>query len=273
MRRLAIFAVLLVACSGTPSAKGSVPLSRIHDAVKKTQERSTAALSLAVEYEDGSNSDFEATSTYSGVVSLTEDLARLTYDDGVSPYSVRLTNGAYYFAYPDAPNGKEWVKFTLDEYSQYFTPEDGIGDGTTFLESLNLLSAAEGSPKNLGQEKVRNTETTKYRVAVDLRKFFNQRKYFSSEAKNQMLAAYGDSLTVMVWLDENDRVRRIVYRADYAGDRSDPEFGLGGVVTTVFELWDFDVPLDVKPPPEDEIANGDEYSRSFQEPGEPELSV
>ena len=110
--------------------------------------------------------------------------------------------------------GRDWLRVdlaadtdVLDEYLDF-----GGGDPTRLLETLE----AAGAFAEVGSERVRGIETTRYRGSVA-------------------------STRVDVWVGADELVRRVTVRD---GDGTNVEL----------ELYDFGADVDVEPPPDDEVA-------------------
>lgn len=115
---------------------------------------------------------------------------------------------------------ERWVKSTSQgrdgSVSEEFSPERLLG----------MLQAASHETERLGEETVRGAGTVRYRLLVDC-----------EEA--ELICLSGDA-PVDVWIDDDGLVRRI--ELEQEGMEFDVEF------------FDFDVPLDIEPPPADQVT-------------------
>ncbi len=242
-----------------PAFAAKNPTTVLRDAVKKTETQKTAHAQLKINISGAASPTNPDTNfTQTGVFDLKKPNGVWKVDNGTDPYNVRLVNGVYYFGYIGLPATQPWVRSPVTEYSQYFGIQDGIGDGTTILESLNLLNATTGTVKKLGSTKVRDISTTEYRATVDIEKFFKNRDYFSDTAKAQMRQFFGEKFPLLVWIDSKGRARRIAYQVDLS-KQSNSVLGAAGKVTLSLEFWDFGTKLNVTAPPQDQTMTFDQY--------------
>ena len=113
---------------------------------------------------------------------------------------------------------------------------------------LELLGGAE-EVEELGHEEVAGTEAVRYRATVDLRKAVQQAGAITDRARfEQFIDRLGDEdVDVDVWLDADDRVRRLRYRQP--GPRQDLS------VTVTVDLSDFGADERVEVPRDEEATD------------------
>ena len=122
--------------------------------------------------------------------------------------------------------------------------------------SLAFLNAADGEVERVGEEQVRDTATTHYRFTVDVERAAGavdeeQAAFLRAELLDRGVTR----LPAEVWLDDEGRLRRLLYRLELAqpvlgGSATDT-----GTVETTVEYFDFGVPVDVQAPPADEVTD------------------
>ena len=161
--------------------------------------------------------------------------------------------------------GKPWAKMDLDEVSrEQFGASLSEMQGVSLSpeQQLGYLRGVSDSVEKLGEGPVRGTPTTHYRATVDLEEAAAEEKDAAvRQAYERMREQIGASeLPMEVWLDGEDRVRRIktvtpVPEEPTTGGASDGKAGGQGKMTMVYEYYDFGAPVRVSPPPAGQTAD------------------
>lgn len=138
-----------------------------------------------------------------------------------------------------------WVK-EVEEPGGY--PDETIspflGTGLDPKQAFQLILAAKGDSKILGEEDVRGAPTTHYRIQVDPKKLG---EHVPAERKPDLEdPTQARPFPVDVWVDDVDRIRRLRIRDEMTG---------GDSMTTTTEFFDFGVEVDVEPPSDDVISS------------------
>lgn len=162
--------------------------------------------------------------------------------------SFLYTGEAYYFAYPNLPPGKEWVRMGLDELTARtgLDPSAAVGqDPTTAFE---LLEQASEGVETLGRKEVSGVGTTHYRFTADVATLME--RAVASGVLSGDAAEAGDmfdgSTQADVWIDDDGLVRRMSYELSV-----DPgaAAGMPSTFGYEFEFSDYGAPVDLSPPP------------------------
>lgn len=139
-------------------------------------------------------------------------------------------------------HSSKWAK--LGESYQQLVADGQQGPAT----SLALLQSASSSGvRKVGTATLYGSSTTEYKTTIDLN------KVASASGKPPLTPAIAkleseyhlSSIPVTVWLDEQDRVRRLVEEVNIPAAASHPS---ASAVITV-DLTAFDVPVTLTPPP------------------------
>lgn len=144
-------------------------------------------------------------------------------------------------------------------------------------QQLAYLKGVSDSVEELGEEEVRGESTTHYRAEVDLERAAEQQGPEARRAYEQMAQQIGTStLPVDVWLDGDGLIRRFEMTMNVPlppqgapSNGAQPTVSQGeteGRITIVEELYDFGVPVNVEPPPEDQITDMSELMNAQQAP-------
>src|SRR5262249_42175320 len=135
-----------------------------------------------------------------------------------------------------------------------FSPGFGPGPddtGSDPIQAVSYLKSATSKVERVGSEQVRGTPTTRYAATFDVGKL-------AAQVPDEFQGSFEDMgmsfpKPADVWIDEQGRPRKI----HYAITMKVPK-GMGSPATTMtneltMELYDFGVPVDVRPPPADQV--------------------
>ena len=220
-----------------------------------------------------------------GVMDLSGEKARMTMGMGpLGSFELRMLEDTMYLKMPrEAQSGmqgmKPWIKTDLDsfyeqQYGASFSEMQANNptDPTQQLEALKDV----GSVEKVGREKVRGAATTHYRAVMDFEKMAEQSGPEAEKAYRNMIEQMGTSeVPTDVWIDEQGRARKfemdmtttVPVPADPAADPA-----AGGATTQeeirivmVQEIYDFGVPVNVSPPPDEKTMSLQEFEQQMQQ--------
>jgi hypothetical protein len=169
-----------------------------------------------------------------------------SYNGNATPGDeVRIFGATAYAQWTVKKDKTYWVK-QVEETSGY--PDETISPfpGTTLdpKQAFQLIRAAESDSNNLGEEDVRGASTTHYWIQVDPKKLA---EHLPAERKPDLEdPAQSEPFPVDVWVDDEDRVRRLRIRDEMAG---------GDSMTITTEFFDFGIEVDVERPSDDVISS------------------
>ncbi|HEV3353911.1 MAG TPA: hypothetical protein VG076_13370 [Acidimicrobiales bacterium] len=268
MRRLAavgVVALLLAACGGGGS---SAALTLVRDAPKKTTDAGTSRLEVLIERPQAQGgpaapikitgeADYQA---HRGHMLI--DLSQFGLPG--PPIDAVFDNVTVYEKFPAAlgaalPAGKSWVKVDLATAGKNVGVDVGslsqaqAGDPS---QTLDYLRGASDNVTRVGTEDVRGTQTTHYKVVVDL----NKAAEASPTAKDAIRSAIkllGSSTQPLdLWVDAQGRVRQMKYTVDLSKSKvatSTPD--VPGSVTFTLNLFDFGIPVQAQVPPPEQVVD------------------
>jgi hypothetical protein len=156
-----------------------------------------------------------------------------------------------------APDHEPWLRVSYDELEARGLSQLGQQDPLAFVEALRAVSS---DVEEMGAEEVRGVAATRYRATLDLTRLASElpaRSREAIEATFRQLAI--ERIPVDVWIDEEDRVRRLVSEVGLGKDAA-----AAGRMELRLELFDFGVAFDLEVPPEGQVA---EFSEVFGSPG------
>jgi hypothetical protein len=124
-----------------------------------------------------------------------------------------------------------------------------LGSSNEPTSGLELLTGAE-EVEEVGHEEVRGAATTHYRATVDLRKAVEEAGAVTDPDQFEKFAELlGDGrVDVDVWLDAEDRVRRMRYEQPMPGDEA-------ASATVTVELADFGTDERIEVPPPTDVTD------------------
>lgn len=274
-----VLALALAAC-----AEDGGGLGRVAEAATTTTDAQTARFSVATELEGTDDPMLaEAGSTQGeGVIDFEANRGQLTMQlpdmsgampddapaDGEDPMAdlpselVTVFDADVVYTQVATEEGMRWLRIDVTEMAG--GAQTGNQDPTAGLELLRGADDVE----EVGEEEVRGDATTHYRATLDLERARDEAPEEQRAAMDQAIAQLGSNeLPVEVWLDEEDRVRRMRYAIDLAQMEIDAagDAALQGTITTTMEFWDFGVEVDVSPPPDEEVVTLEELQQQGME--------
>ena len=178
---------------------------------------------------------------------------------------------------PDKP----WVRVDAAERAASGAAGSPIG-GLDQLGSsdptaaLDMLRGVAKDVREIGEEKVRGTTTTRYRGTVDLKAALAkvpENRRAQLDALAEQLEA--ESIPVDVWVDGDGRARRLVYAVALPGPDGGASTGAADdtgaelKMTTTIEFFDFGTKVDLKLPPAEQIVDPASMQPSGTPPPQP----
>jgi hypothetical protein len=246
---LALPALVLPAACGGDDAD---PLDLVSEAGAETVDDGTARLDLTTEVESGGAS---VTTEAEGLVDYEEDRASVTMQlpQDAGDLEVVTAGTTLYIRGPGIAElgaTTRWASIDLERVGETTgTDIDELRSSNETASSLALLTGADHVDE-VGEEDIDGTETTHYRATVDLRKAAEEAGAVTDRARfEQFVERLGDEdVDVEVWLDGEDRVRRLRYEQAVPDQ---PEVA----VTVTLDLSDFGVDEQVEVPAEGESTD------------------
>jgi hypothetical protein len=156
--------------------------------------------------------------------------------------------------------GGPWLKIDLRELSRLSGSGmdlSSLTQGSTSDPSqvLEVLLGASSDAAVVGNEQVRGTETTHYRMTADLNKVASRLPADERSAYEGFAKGLGTtSMPTDVWIDSAGRARRIQYTITIPISVT-PSGGSGSSVSTTIEFYDFGVPVIVTTPPPSQVSD------------------
>ncbi|MBV8235329.1 MAG: hypothetical protein JO075_06480 [Acidimicrobiia bacterium] len=160
---------------------------------------------------------------------------------------------------------KPWVKIDVGALLKQAGVDTDLGALTQGQSNdptsgLQLLRGAD-SVVTVGTEEIRGEPTTHYRLVVDLDKAIANAPASQRDALTKLAKLYTvHTFPVDVWLDAQGRVHRFQQTVDPStihlpAGLPAQAVGLGGPITTTYELYDFGSEVDAQVPPPDQITD------------------
>lgn len=188
------------------------------------------------------------------------DLSALGLPAGSGRAQVLLADDVVFLALPPQSPGAAptpWLKVDAAAVARRSGVDVGglreLGDNDP-TTALNFLRGVSEEVDEVGEERLRGVETTRYRAVVDLTEAARETPEGLDAGIARFMERLGTSaLPVDVWVDREGRLRKLRYRVDLsATGRAE---GGSGVIVTTLELYGFGVRVDVREPPADEVTD------------------
>lgn len=274
--------LVLAGCATPETIDRTTPedsLARVQDAAAKVTEARSARISMTMTTTFAGEQVAASTMTTQGVYDYAAHKGQLDTTIKTAGVPFRMTQrmlvigSTTYLKLPDMPQGQEepppgvppipeehhkpWMKLELPKefaghnpFSPGFgpVPDDSGADPT---QVLSYLKSATSKVERVGSEQVRGTPTTRYAATFDAAKL-------TAEAPEEF-QGFADEMGLSfpkpadVWIDEQGRLRKIHYAITMKVPK---EMGAPASTMTnelTMELYDFGVPVDVRPPPADQV--------------------
>ena len=236
---------LLAGACGDEGATVDDTVAKLAAAQAATEGAGSARAAMTFEISSESTGDIVFQMT--GVVDLDSDAARLSGDLSGMPgaggrLDMIIVDGLAYVRAPGLPSlsgDRTWIKTDLTSPS--------AAGGSPFSQdpsqSLMLLSAVK-SARAQGRATLRGEPTTRYEGVIDPSAIVGGQGDQSFEALRRSGV---EEIPFKAWIDGDGRVRKLEMSL-----QANPEGG-DISVRTMFELWDFGLEVDIRPPPESKV--------------------
>lgn len=146
----------------------------------------------------------------------------------------------------------EWVQLPPDDTGNV-TGQFGLGSAATSpTQFLDQLADAETEVEVLGQETIRDQETTHYRMLVDVEQLSQDLTPEERAQLEQDLGTLDQAMPIELWIGDDGRLYR------YSFETSNPEQPEVESVTAVIDVFDHGAELDIEPPPADQVTPMDD---------------
>jgi hypothetical protein len=274
---LAAVALIAGACGGSKAT----PLETVRAASQETAAAKTSAFSMSIEGGEGPLANL----TMDGAFDFGAHLAKLNVDGskmglsgvGKIPAIMDFRDGVIEYmkieGLAEELDGKHWLKLDLGAAMKTVCPDIDFaslmkvqsGDPTSSLQQL----AAADKVEVVGKEKVRDEDTTHYKVTIDIRKAAEVAPEAARPTMRQLASFYVDPIGhADLWLDGDGRARRVKQTVDptnlnmpdclKAAQASNP---FKGSTTMTYEMYDFGKDVDISVPVANDVADLQDLAR------------
>lgn len=246
-------------------------LDRISEAAGNTVEQGTARFTATAETRGTGEADGTSEVEVEGEVDFEGERRRLTFVGPDGDLDMVFDGSVVYIELP-ATEGDDWARIDLD---RLLDDELGMGGpgALPFQDPADNLRVLEGTAleaSELGTDDVDGTETTNYRVIIDLRAAGEEADDPDvADAVERTADRTGlEELELQVWVDDDDLIRRVEYRLDLHqievseqdanGDGGTVEADPEGATILRIEYRDFGQDLEIEVPEDAQIVDIDE---------------
>jgi hypothetical protein len=240
---LALLAALALV-AGCAEESDRDPLALITDAAERTAAVEAARFRMSI--------DLTGSGIYDGTVM---EMDAMTAMDGSAfegvmwmegiPVDTISVDGSYFYAFPDLPDGVEWVEVTSADLEAEGLDLEAAQQQEVD-QALALLTEG-GDVEQTGTERLDGVDTTVYRVVTDLVEISADTGAFSEEMLREMRGLIGDEVELEVWVDDESYVRQLAYEIDLAtAPAPPPGMPAEGLLGYRFRMSDFTE--DYRPP-------------------------
>ncbi|MBB5937451.1 hypothetical protein [Streptomyces zagrosensis] len=233
----------------TPSA-GEDQAKVVSTAYEKTAESDTAKMKVLTETSAGAKS---VSVRGTGVIDFEDGASKLTLSGEGQRIEQRVIGGVLFQQPPkkerqQIPGNKSWVKVDLVKVAEHKDRAGGdrLNDPA---ESAAYSRAISGKGvEKLGNQKLDGTQTTRYRVTVDVDKLAEANQAKATQLKRE----FGRYLPMELWLDDDGRIRRQqVELTPHRGENGAQQV----TARTVIDYTDYGTDAEIEAPPRDQTAD------------------
>lgn len=246
--------LLAGAACGDPSSGNSDELNALQAAAEAVEDATSSRMDMTMEMGFGG---VEVTAEMDGVFDYEEQLGEvtMTFDSpvavpGAGGSNKMIVDGTY--AYVKGPaaelyggTGDGWIRMDMSDMPGMSSSQVNQ-DPTQYIE---FLRGATGDIEKVGTDDVRGVSTTHYRAELTLDDIIEATQDANTEAYAEQLEKMGgevEDMPVDVWIGADGLPRRMELSMRITDVPGVPD---GEMTMEVgVELYDFGVPVDVKPP-------------------------
>ncbi len=245
-------ALALAGCGGGGDGTNAVSIKALKAAAAATAQAESMSFTVDQRVEFGG---LQLSIHADGVGSADGKQAQLTATSSLTgDVEARLVDGVVYVKVGDGALGnlfhsdKPWIRFDAgDSASGGGSPLGSLFDpmqGGTPKTGLELLKGVSGDVETVGDDTVAGRHAVHYRASIDYSKVGNL-PGLDDDARAKL-----GSVPVDVWIDDQDRVVKVQTTID-PSMIGVPD--VGASVSMTMEVTEFGVPVDVQPPPADQV--------------------
>lgn len=247
--------LVAAACGSGGSGPATISIGTLRAAAANSQaaDTQTFEMKMAVSAE-GQDVTIDA----SGVMASDGKTGRLKMDmGGLGTIEAIVTPEGYYYDMGSLlgskmPEGKRWVFISFDEMAEQSGQDlSALRDQSSqdSTKALEYLQSTTGDVEKVGDDTVNGQPATHYVTKLDYAKVAEEKMPNATESQRAKVAKLG-VVPLDVWINDQDRVVKMHFDMDGSSLGAD-----GGKVTTTMEITGFGEPLDVTPPPADEVIS------------------
>ncbi len=151
------------------------------------------------------------------------------------------------------PGGKRWIRLDTREVGKSLGID--VDQMTQYSDPAKILDflRASGNVEEVGRERLKDIDTTRYRATIDVRKILDEQRSSqgagAAKGLDELLDTLGDSaIPADVWIDDDKLVRRMAIKMSMPGQSI--------AVGVQLDLSDYGTEISVKAPPAAEVADG-----------------
>jgi hypothetical protein len=251
-------ALSLAACGSGGSGAATISIGALRTAADNSQQTETQTFEFTADVDAGGR---QLTMKGSGIVASDGKTGRLTMtippvgevQEIITPDGVYLDMGSMLGSM--LPAGKKWLFMSTTEISGKSgvdLQQLGGQDSQTSTQALEYLQATTGDVEKVGEDTVAGEPATHYVTHVDYGKFSAEHMPNATAAEKAQIAKFG-VVPMDVWINGHDQVVKMEFDVDASGLG-----GAGSRMRMTMEITGFGAPLDVTPPPADQVITQSE---------------
>ena len=156
------------------------------------------------------------------------------------------------------PGGKPWLKVDESVLSQRAGIDLGSlsqAQSSDPTQALEYLKGTSGDLHELGRQRVRGEQSTRYALTIDLEKALAGSPQAQQTLESFRKLVGTTSFPAQVWVDDAGRMRKFQFSLDLSKSSDPAASHYQGPITMTLELYDFGTPVNAAPPPADQVTD------------------
>lgn len=274
---IAVIAIALVSSAATACGSESASSSRDSDTADGGSDPAT------IEVEAGAAETIRTAAARSGEAPTVKVRMRITIDGkvvsdgttrstadgttatgtfempGIGEVAMLAVDDVYYYAYPDLPPGKQWVRIGFDEMAGAFGVDPGAASGQDPTQAFSVLQSVSDAVETIGNEEVAGVTATHYRFTTRVEDLMARAVDIGvlTDRAAELSGLLDGTTEIDVWIGPDDTVRRMSYQMELpAGALGSEQVPMG----YDFEFSEYGEPVEVTAPDPDTVMSMSDYA-------------
>ncbi len=242
----------------TTTLATAAPAAALRGAIQRTVEQPTYRMTMVMTADGSPVVDMTSITTADG-----SDQEATLHIEPMGDVTMRIVDGAVYYAFPGLPEGKEWVHLDAPTM-QELTGFDPAAFGEQSTMALRALEEISDDVEHVGTEDIEGVPADHYRYTIDVEGLMADAIASGGLSGPTADAAemFDDETEMNVWVGADGLIRRVSYELAMHGVPAGPQ-----VFRYEMTLSDHGVPVEVTAPLPEVTISMNEYMMGLMTEG------